>query len=282
MALFERLRKAIRQNINDLIQKSDDPTESLDRLIVDMNNQMVDAKRQVATAMADEKRLHRQVENHERLMKEWDDRAMTALQAGKEQLAKEALVRREREKGYHDQLKQQWEQQHQAVEQLKVAMRGLQDKLDEARRKKNLLVTRAKRAEAQRKIQEVMTGLSDTSAFDQFEEMSEKIERMEAENEALLELDSMTQEQDIEKQFQELEQPDTDRLLADLKTRMGLPGSDNTGDTGSDSSASGAQHGAGSHDDGDYTVSESTSDEDLSEAQTDDLKRFIDNDEDVN
>ncbi len=273
MALFERLRKAIKQNINELVRKSDDPAEDLDRLIVDMNGQMVDAKRQVATAMADEKRLHRQVENHERLMKEWDDRAMTALQAGKEQLAKEALIRREREKGYYDQLKHQWEQQHQAVEQLKVAMRGLQDKLDEARRKKNLLVTRAKRAEAQRKIQEVMTGLSDTSAFDKFEEMSAKIERMEAENEALLELDSMTREDDIEKQFRELEQPDTDRLLSDLKQRMGLP----------DSSGNAPESSAGpKNDNDDYTVTDSTSDEDLSDAQTDDLKRFIDKEEDDN
>ena len=113
---------------------------------------------------------------------------MMALRAGNEELAKEALARKKE----HDQLaatyQDQWSKQKAAVEQLKRALRMLADKIDEAKRKKNVLIARKKRAEAQKSIQETMSGLRDQSAFETFDRMAGKIDQMEAEAEAASEL----------------------------------------------------------------------------------------------
>src|SRR5512144_3381996 len=125
MGIFSRLAQLIRSNINDLISKSEDPEKMLNQVVLDMNNQLVEAKKQVAASIADEKRLAKQYEQEMAHAAEWERRAMMALRAGNENLAKEALNR----KREHDELagtfKTQWEKQKQAVEQLKRALRML-------------------------------------------------------------------------------------------------------------------------------------------------------------
>jgi phage shock protein A len=109
------------------------------------------------------------------------------------------------------------------VEQLKEALRGLQAKIEEAGRKKNLLVARAKRAEAQKQIQQTMGALSGNSSFDTFDRMAQKVDQVEAEAEAMKELGTVTADQKLEDKFKELEASDvsTDKLLEDLKAKMG-------------------------------------------------------------
>ena len=116
----------------------------------------------------------------------------------------------------------QWEAQHGTVEELKVSLRQLQQKIEEAARKRNLLVARVKRAEAQKRIQQTMTSLSDNSAFQVFDRMAEKVDRLEAEADALKELESSTSAESIEQQFRALEAADAsgDKLLEDLKARL--------------------------------------------------------------
>ena len=113
---------------------------------------------------------------------------MMALRAGNEPLAKEALARKSEHDELATTLKDQWTKQKTAVEQLKKALRMLNDKIEEAKRKKNVLIARKKRAEAQRAIQETMSGLRDQSAFETFDRMSQKIDQIEAEAEAASEL----------------------------------------------------------------------------------------------
>ena len=142
---------------------------------------------------------------------------------GKDDLAKEALLRKQEFDTLYNQYKPQWEVQHEAVEKLKMALRQLQHKIEEAQRKKNLLVARSKRAQAQKKIQETVSGLSDNSAFEVFDRMTAKVERLEAENEATLEISEIeNNELDLEKQFAELESgtASADLLLEELKERM--------------------------------------------------------------
>src|SRR6266568_4820912 len=122
MGIFSRLAQLIKSNINDLNSKSEDPEKMLNQVVLDMNNQLVEAKKQVAASIADEK--------------------------------------------------------------LKMALRMLNDKIEEAKRKKNVLVARKKRAEAQKAIQETMSGLKDQSAFETFDRMAQKIDQLEAEAEA--------------------------------------------------------------------------------------------------
>ena len=156
----------------------------LNQVVLEMNNQLVEAKKQVAASIADEKRLSKQCEQELANAQEWERKAMMALRAGNEPLAKEALAR----KREHDELaatyKDQWTKQSTSVEQLKKALRMLNDKIEEAKRKKNVLIARKKRAEAQRAIQETMSGLKDQSAFETFDRMAAKVDQMEAEAEA--------------------------------------------------------------------------------------------------
>src|SRR5262249_46267385 len=118
----------------------------------------------------------------------WERRAMMAVRAGDDALAKEALARRKEHESLRDQYQEQWQKQKASVEQLKTALRVLNSKIEEAKRKKNVLIARKKRAEAQKAIQQTMSGLRDASAFETFDRMAAKIDRIEAEAEASVEL----------------------------------------------------------------------------------------------
>ncbi len=220
MGMFERLRRLLRSNVNDAVRRAENPEKMLNQLILDMNKQLTDAKRNVATAITEEKRLQRHVEEQRRRAEEWEGRAVVALKAGKEDLAREALVRKQRESEYAEQLAGQYDKQHAAVEQLKSSLRELQDRIEEAQRKKNLLVARAKRAEAQKKIQELIHGLGDTSAFDAFDEMSKRVEQLEIESDTLAELDQGNSDKSLADQIAALERPDGDALLEDLRKKI--------------------------------------------------------------
>jgi phage shock protein A len=130
-----------------------------------------------------------------------------------------------RQKEYQDyavQFKQQFELQHQSVEKLKDSLRQLQSKIEEASRKKNILIARAKRAEAQKKISETMGSMSNNSAFDAFDRMANKVDQMEAEASAAVELEDLSGTASLEKQFKELESgpKGAEFLLEDLKAKM--------------------------------------------------------------
>src|SRR5579863_8827859 len=223
MGIFSRLAQLIKSNLNDLISKSEDPEKMLNQVVLDMNNQLVEAKKQVAASIADEKRLAKQCEQEIANAQEWERRAMMALRAGNEELAKEALARKKE----HDQLaltfKEQWTKQKAAVDQLKRALRLLNDKIEEAKRKKNVLIARKKRAEAQKAIQETMSGLRDQSAFETFDRMAGKIDQLEAEAEAAGEIQEEYTGDTLASQFANLEKTAgaDDDLLA-LKRKMGL------------------------------------------------------------
>ena len=223
MGIFSRLAQLIRSNLNDLISRSEDPEKMLNQVVLDMNNQLVEAKKQVAASIADEKRLAKQFEQEAANSAEWERRAMMALRAGNEELAKEALAR----KREHDELattyKEQWTKQKTAVDQLKKALRLLNDKIEEAKRKKNVLIARKKRAEAQKAIQDTMSGLRDQSAFETFERMSQKIDQIEAEAEAQGELAEEYSGDTLASQFQNLERTHSaDEDLVALKRKMGM------------------------------------------------------------
>ena len=245
MGIFDRFRRVVKSNLNDMISKAENPEKMLNQLIVDMNQQLIESKKSVASAIADEKKLERQVKENLTAGKEWERKAMLAVRAGKDDLAKEALVRKQEFDKTAAQYKEQWEAQHESVEKLKSALRGLQQKIEEAQRKKNLLVARARRAEAQKKINETIGGMADTSAFEAFDQMSKRMDQIEAENDAMLELEDTTQGESLEEQFAQLESGgDSERMLEDLKKRMALEDKTGGGDQSAGQSA-GSDQSAG-------------------------------------
>lgn len=235
MGIFDRLRTVISSNINDLINKAENPEKMLNQVLIDMNEQMIESKKAVAMAIADEKKLEREVGENKAQAADWERKAVIAVKAGRDDLAKEALLRKQEYEGYTTQLTTQWQAQKESVEKLKDSLRQLQAKIDEASRKKNILIARAKRAEAQDKINKTMSSLSgNKSAFDTFERMSKKVDEIEARAEAHKELEEATSGATLEKQFAELESggAGADMLLAELKAKMLTDSAGTTGAAG--------------------------------------------------
>lgn len=222
MAIVQRFWTMLKSNLNHLIGKAEDPEKMLNQMLLDMQEQLINAKRQVAVAIADEKRLMKQYEDEKVKAKEWEDKAMLAINAGKDDLAKAALDR----KAEHDKMangfQTQWQSQKQAVEQLKVALTGLSAKIEDAKRKKNLLIARARRAEAQKTITDTMSGMSNTSAIDTIERMEQKIDQMEAEAQATTEMAHEIETDHLAAQFEKLDVVGSDTALLALKQKMGL------------------------------------------------------------
>ena len=226
MGIFSRIGTLLKANINELISRAEDPEKILNQLILDMREQLIEAKKQVAVAIADEKRLKKQLDNELNLSREWEKKAMMAVRAGRDDLAKEALTRKSEHDNLSSEFQGQWESQKAAADQLRDALRRLNAKIEEAKRKKNLLIARQKRAEAQRKIQETMAGLNDTNAFDTFAKMEEKITRMEAEAEASAELAEDMTGDNLASKFADLEaDAGADDALSALKAKMGMASS---------------------------------------------------------
>jgi phage shock protein A len=197
----------------------------LSQVLLEMQQQLVEAKKAVAVAIADEKKLQKQYTAETDKSKEWERKAMVAVRAGDDALARQALSRKQEHETIATQFQQQWISQKQAVEKLKDALRLLNNKIEEAKRKKNILIARKKRAEAQQQIANTMQGLGDTSAFDTFDRMAERIQLMEAEAEAGAELAGELSGDTLEGKFLALEHGPgggEDEALAELKAKMGM------------------------------------------------------------
>lgn len=223
MGFFGRLATLIKSNLNDLISKSEDPEKMLTQIIVDMNAQLVEVKKQVAVAIADQKRLERQWQGEKAVADEWHKKAMLAVKAGDDELAKEALMRKKEHEQLSSGYEEQFKKQTAAVNQVKLALSALNSKIGEAKRKKDLLIARNNRAKAMEEIQKAMGKLSDTSAFDAFQRMEQKIEQKESEVEAQGELSEEFSGDVLKHKFAKLEATaGADADLEALKKEMGM------------------------------------------------------------
>jgi len=222
MGILSRIVTVIKSNINEMISKSEDPKKMLEQIIMDMNEKLVQAKQEVAASIADEKRLQKAYEQARQNAQNWARKAEIAVDKGDDNLAMEALKRQSSEEDLANQYEQQWLSQKNAVDQLKTALIQLQNKIQEAGRKKNLLIARQKRAEAQSKINKTMSSLSDSGAFDTFARMEEKVNQIEATSDAENELNREIAGSDLDEKFKQLESSsNVEDKLAALKARLG-------------------------------------------------------------
>ncbi len=223
MGIFQRLATVIKANINALIGRAEDPEKVLDQLLVEMRGQLAKTKQEVAAAIADEKKLQAQVEKEKKASEDWERRAMLAVQEGRDDLAKQALLRHNEHLQSAQHLHDTWVRHKADVETLKASLRELNDKIEDAKRKKNLLVARQRRVEAQGRIQETMSAMSDRSAFESFRRMEEKIDDMERQALAATELAGELEGDTLQQQFEALEyHGSADSQLLELKRKMGV------------------------------------------------------------
>lgn len=224
MGIFAKLSALVRSNINDAIARAENPEKMLNQVLLDMREQLAKAKQEVAIAIADERKLRAQLEEEQKLAADWEHRAMLAIRENRDDLAKQALIRQQEHSQRALALEETWHKQHEETDRLKDALRQLNEKIEEAKRKKNLLIAKQKRAQAQKRIHETMAGLNDRSAFETFERMAEKIEESERRALASAEVAEALTGDTLEQEFAKLK-PASENVefrLLQLKERMGL------------------------------------------------------------
>jgi phage shock protein A len=228
MNIFDRIAMLFRANVNAAISAAEQPEKMLNQIILDMRSQLVKAKQQVAAAIADEKRLQDQTQQELKEAEDWERRAMLAVQENRDDLAKQALVRRSEHVSRGQQLQLTWEAHKQETDRLKDSLRTLNDNIEEANRKKNLLLAKARRADAQKRINETMSSISEKSAFEAFARMEEKIETNVRQIKASAEIDEEFSGDKLANDFKRLESGSgsatADMQLLALKQKMGLVG----------------------------------------------------------
>jgi len=216
MNIFDRIAMLFRSNVNAVISEFEQPEKMLNQIILDMRSQLVKAKQQVAAAIADE------IKEAE----DWERRAMLAVQQNQDDLAKQALIRRSEHMSRGDQLNLTWQAHKQETDRLKESLRGLNDNIEEANRKKNLLLAKQRRADAAKRINETMSHISEKSAFEAFARMEEKIDANERQIRASAEIDEEFTGDKLAKDFKRLEaaggNQSAEMLLIQLKQKMGV------------------------------------------------------------
>ena len=217
---FSRVSSVFKANANAALDKLEDPEKMLDQMLREMDDQYRKAKSGVATAIANEKRLKKEMDDNTRQASEWESRAMTAVKEGKDDLAKKALARKKEYDSMVESLKPQWKSATENCEKLKERLRGLDQKIQQARRKRSSIVARQKTAQAQKKIQSAISGMDSASAFDTFSRMEQKVNGLEARTDAELELSADVESDQLEKEFKALEDTGVDEDLAALKAKM--------------------------------------------------------------
>src|SRR5579883_1043251 len=219
MALLERVSALIRANLNDLIDRAEDPQKMLKQVILDMQNQMLQVKTQVAIAIADEHLLRKKLKENEDKHSEWMRKAELAIDKKQDDLARAAL---ERAVGYRDLAQnfgEEIEHQKTQVEHLRSAMKKLEQKLTEAQAKSELLIAKHRRSQALTKASKARLAASDETKMGTFDRMKNKVHGEEAMGQAMAEIAN----DNLEERLSSLGKDDEiEKLLADIKSKKGV------------------------------------------------------------
>lgn len=222
MGIADRISRIVRANINDLLDRAENPEVMIDQIIRDMETGITEARGQIATMIAQEKLLTADLSEAEKLTTAWSDKAERAVGAGKDDLAREALRRKRDSTANAELYSEQLEVQKRAVQSLKVQLGQLESKYQQTLSQRDSLLARQRRARAQRKVTEQISSFSPFDPTADLDRMERKIRQDEAEVAAMLELDQTS----LDTQFAELEMDDEiEAELAALKGEGGAAGS---------------------------------------------------------
>jgi len=216
--MLKRVRDILSSNINALLDKAEDPEKMLEQYIRDMEESYQEAKVAVTQAIASKNRIEAKYNKQVEEVAKWEKNAILAVQKGQDDLAKEALKRQADAEKLRDTYKAQLDQQSAEVENLKSVLSKLESKLDEAKNKKELLITQAKNAKAKKKIYDTMSKIGNEHATRGFDRMADKVEQMVAEAQASAEINTDS----LEEKFAALNDSsgEVEDRLAALKAKL--------------------------------------------------------------
>jgi phage shock protein A len=216
MGIFTRFRDIISSNINAILDNAEEPEKLIKLMIREMEDTLVEIKAACAGAMASSKKVQRQLDTlHERI-RYWEEKAEIAVKKGRDNLAREALVEKRRYANRMDGLESEFTEHNLLIEQYQDDIRQLEDKLKSARDKQRLLVQRHIHANRKRQAQEEIRRVDSSDAMLKFDELENRIERMEAEADLVnfgkktaleAEFDILGVDEEIEKELQALKTP---------------------------------------------------------------------------
>ncbi len=218
MGILERTSQILRSNITDLLNHAEDPEKMLNQILSDMEDAIKQGQAQVAEQIAQEKLIQADLDSAKSSADDWGKKAELAVSKGADDLAREALHRQGDYAAQADIYQKQLDAQHQAVQKLKTDLGALQDKYEDARRNKEMLITRAKRATAQQNIAAASAKISSVDYSSDLQHMERRIQEKEARVAAADEVESTS----VDEQFKKLGDSDSvEQKLADLKKKMG-------------------------------------------------------------
>jgi phage shock protein A len=216
MALLERVSTLIRANLNDMIDKSEDPEKMIKQVILDMQNQLLQVKTQVAIAIADQHLLEKKRKENEDATADWRRKAEMAVDKKQDDLARAALERSITYEELTKSFAQQVADQKAEVDNLKVALNKLEAKMAEAQNKSDLLIAQHRRARALNKANDAQVAIGDGSKAAVYDRLKHKVARDEAVAQAKTEMITDS----IDDRFAAMEKEEAiDKLLADIKSR---------------------------------------------------------------
>lgn len=216
MGLMDRVSTLIRANLNDLIDKAEHPEKMIKQLIIDMENQLIQVKTQVAVAIADQHMLEQKEKENSGLAEDWMRKAERAVDKNQDDLARAALERHRSYLQLAANFKEQVADQAAQVEELKAALRKLEQKLSEAHAKSQLLIAQHRRARAVGKARDAQMSMGSESKIAGFERMKQRIAHEAAVSQAKGEMI----EESLDDKFAALEKEDEiEKLLSDMKAR---------------------------------------------------------------
>ncbi|TWT46369.1 Phage shock protein A [Thalassoglobus neptunius] len=227
MSWFQQFTFVMRSNLTAIRDKVEAPERMLHQLICDMEEELNSVKQSVAAAIADEIQLGKEVESIRSEIGEWEGRAESALQKGKETLAKQALDQKMRLEERLQSIEQVYESQCSQTAKLQTSYRDLEDKIRQARHKRTLLIARLAQAQSRQKINQAIDSAESQSAFAQFHRLEEKVNREESLGQAYDRLDGKDPEADeLTAQFDAEERKEKlEAEFEELKRRLQTPAS---------------------------------------------------------
>jgi phage shock protein A len=221
MGLLERVSTLIRANLNDMIDHAEDPDKMIKQVILDMENQYLQVKTQVAVSIADQHMLEKKLKENEDTGNDWMRKAERAVDKGEDDLARAALDRYQTSLRLAQSYREQVNDQKAQVETLKGALQKLEQKLDEAKSKRDLLLARHRRSIAFGKAARAQTAIGDQAKSATFDRLKDRVHHTEAVATAEMELIGDDAGERLTRMDRDIE---IDRLLTDLKARRRLPG----------------------------------------------------------
>jgi len=221
MGLLERVSTLIRANLNDMIDRAEDPDKMIKQVILDMENQYLQVKTQVAVSIADQHMLEKKLKENEDTGNDWMRKAERAVDKSEDDLARAALDRYQTSLRLAQSYREQVDDQKAQVATLKGALQKLEQKLDEAKSKRDLLLARHRRSVALGKAARAQTAMGDNSKSVTFDRLQDRVHHSESVATAEVELIADDAGERLTRMDRDVE---IDRLLADLKNRRRLPG----------------------------------------------------------